>query len=45
MIFGSLHTEEEEPIINVAEKLLKQFKDLLVVIVPATLIKQEYFIS
>lgn len=43
VIFGSLHTEEEEPIINVAEKLLKQFKDLLVVIVPRYLDKTGVF--
>ncbi|HOL22791.1 MAG TPA: glycosyltransferase N-terminal domain-containing protein, partial [bacterium] len=32
--FGSLHPEEEEPIIEIAEKLLKQFQDILIVIVP-----------
>jgi len=34
VIFGSLHPEEEEPIIEIAEKLLKQFQDILIVIVP-----------
>jgi len=41
--FGSLHPEEEEPIIEIAEKLLKQFKDVLIVIVPRYLDKTRVY--
>ncbi|MCM8760104.1 MAG: hypothetical protein NC832_00050, partial [Candidatus Omnitrophica bacterium] len=39
VIFGSLHPAEEEPIINITEKLLKKFQDILIVIVPRHLDK------
>ncbi|MCM8830454.1 MAG: hypothetical protein NC824_05600, partial [Candidatus Omnitrophica bacterium] len=39
VVFGSLHTGEEEPIIDIAEKLLRKFEDILIVIVPRYLDK------
>ncbi|MCM8762202.1 MAG: hypothetical protein NC929_02635, partial [Candidatus Omnitrophica bacterium] len=39
VVFGSLHTAEEESIIDIAEKLLKKFEDILTVIVPRYLDK------
>ncbi|MDD3726307.1 MAG: glycosyltransferase N-terminal domain-containing protein [Candidatus Ratteibacteria bacterium] len=43
VVFGSLHTAEERPIIEVAEKLLKKFQDILVVIVPRYLDKTNVY--
>ena len=43
VVFGSLHPEEEEEIINIAEKILKKFPDILTVIVPRYLDKTRVY--
>jgi len=43
VVFGSLHPEEEEEIINIAGKLLKKFPHILTVIVPRYLDKTRVY--
>jgi 3-deoxy-D-manno-octulosonic-acid transferase len=43
VVFGSLHPEEEEEIINIAGKLLNKFPDILTVIVPRYLDKTRVY--
>lgn len=43
VIFGSLYPAEEEPIIDIAEKLLNKFPDIVVVIVPRYLDKTNVY--
>jgi 3-deoxy-D-manno-octulosonic-acid transferase len=43
VVFGSLHPEEEEPVMDIAEKILEKFGDVTVVIVPRYLDKTRIY--
>ncbi|MCX8082297.1 MAG: hypothetical protein N3D17_02710 [bacterium] len=43
VVFGSLHPAEELPVIEIAEKLLKIFDDMVVIIVPRYLDKTDVY--
>jgi 3-deoxy-D-manno-octulosonic-acid transferase len=43
VVFGSLHPAEEKPVADIAEKILKRFSDVTVVIVPRYLDKTDIY--
>ena len=43
IVFGSIHPGEEAPIAEIAEKILQQFKNTLIIIVPRYLDKTEIY--